>query len=408
MKSLRYLYRIGHGPSSSHTMGPANAILTLKEYYKEATHFDVTLYGSLSFTGRGHLTDYIIKEKAKPLTCDIHFNYDLDVSFPNTFKVDIYQNDKLIDTKTILSLGGGAISINGISTNEEKEIYPHNSLKEIKEYCKEKNWRYFDYVYHFEGEQIKEYLLDVWKTMENSISNGLSKDGYLPGKLKVLRKAKTLFESTNSSNENNQNNRYRLLAAYSYAVSEENASGGVIVTAPTCGACGVVPSVLKFYQDYFKYDTNVILNALATASIFGNLAKTNGSISGAEAGCQAEIGNATAMAAALIAEIKGLSLDEIECAAEIAIEHSLGLTCDPIEGYVQIPCIERNAVFAVKALGVANLADVICGTQHITFDEAVKTAYLTGKDMRMEYKETSKGGLATSYKNNANNNYEKE
>ena len=398
MHSIKYLYRIGNGPSSSHTMGPANAIKKIKELYPNATHLDVTLFGSLAFTGRGHLTDYIIIEQAKPLTCDIHFDYDKDPEFPNTFVVKVFKGDILLDTKEILSLGGGAISISGISTSEDEEIYPHNSLTDIKNFCLEKGWRFYDYVYYYEGEQIKEYLLKVAKTMEQSIFNGLSKEGYLPGKLKVQRKAKTLFESIDNENKTNPNNRYRLLAAYSYAVSEENASGGIIVTAPTCGACGVIPSIIKFYKDYMNLSYEQIINALATASLFGNIAKRNGSISGAEAGCQAEIGNATAMACALICEIKGLSLDEIECAAEIAVEHSLGLTCDPVDGYVQIPCIERNAVFAVKALGAANLADVICGTQHITFDEAVHTALITGRDIKAAYKETSKGGLATNYK----------
>ena len=398
MQSLKYLYRIGNGPSSSHTMGPANAIKFLKKMYPNAVSFDVTLYGSLAFTGRGHLTDYIIKEKCKPLPCEVHFDYDFEPEFPNTFKVKITLDNNEVAVKEVLSLGGGAISIEGVSTSEDQEVYPHKNLSEIKDFCKEKGLRFYEYVYLYEGEQIKEYLKKVWDAMKNSIKNGIEKEGYLPGKLKVQRKAKSFYDSISSEDVGNPNKRYRLLAAYAYAVCEENASGGKIVTAPTCGACGVLPSILKFYQEYLNCSDEVIFNALATASLFGNIAKTNGTISGAEGGCQAEVGNATAMAAAAICELKNMSLDEIECAAEIAIEHSLGLTCDPIEGYVQIPCIERNAVFAVKALGAANLADVICGTQHITFDEAVHTAFLTGRDMKAAYKETSTGGLASSYK----------
>lgn len=398
MQSLKYLYRIGNGPSSSHTMGPANAIEHLKAMYPNAISFDITLYGSLAFTGRGHLTDYIIIEKCKPLPCEIHFDYDFEPEFPNTFIVKITLDNGEMVVKEILSLGGGAISIEGVSTSEDKEVYPHKNLTEIKAFCAEKGLRFYDYVYLYEGPEIKEHLLKVWNTMKQSILNGIQKEGYLPGKLKVQRKAKSFYDSLTTKDEGNQNNRYRLLAAYAYAVCEENASGGTIVTAPTCGACGVLPSILKFYQEYFNCTDEVICNALATASLFGNIAKTNGTISGAEGGCQAEVGNATAMAAVAICEIKNLTLDEIECAAEIAIEHSLGLTCDPVEGYVQIPCIERNAVFAVKALGAANLAEVLCGTQHITFDEAVHTALLTGRDIKAAYKETSTGGLASSYK----------
>lgn len=397
MKSLRYLYRIGHGPSSSHTMGPANAINLIKKQYNDASSFDVILYGSLAFTGRGHLTDKIIVDTAYPIPCNIHFNYDLEVEFPNTFDIIIHFVDKEDITKRVLSLGGGAISIDNEINHEDEEIYPEKNMDEIISLCKKNNWTFAQYVYEREEQSIKDYLKEVYKVMLDSIDRGLKSEGVLPGKLKVQRKAHK-FLVAKHDHESMASYYNRILAAYAFAVSEENASGGIIVTAPTCGACGTLPSVIKYMSSRCRSSEDEIIDALATAGLFGNVVKTNGSISGAEAGCQAEIGTATAMAAAAACSLRRMNLDIIECAAEIAIEHSLGLTCDPVEGYVQIPCIERNGVSAIKATSASYIAEFIADSQHISFDQAVATALQTGKDMKMAYRETSQGGLAASYK----------
>ena len=378
-------------------MGPANAMNIIKNQYKDATSFDVVLYGSLAFTGRGHLTDKIIVDTASPIPCKIIFNYDDDVEFPNTFDVIIHFMDKDDIKKRVLSLGGGAISIDNETTCEDEEVYPEKNLSEIISLCKKNNWTFAQYVYEREGKGIKEYLKEVYKVMLDAIDRGLQSEGVLPGKLKVQRKAHK-FLIAKHDHESMASYYNRILAAYAFAVSEENASGGIIVTAPTCGACGTLPSVIKYMSSRCQASEDEVIDALATAGLFGNVVKTNGSISGAEAGCQAEIGTATAMAAAAACSLRKLSLDVIECAAEIAIEHSLGLTCDPVEGYVQIPCIERNGISAIKATSACYIAEFISDTQHISFDQAVATALQTGKDMKMAYRETAQGGLAASYK----------
>lgn len=397
MQSLKYLYRIGHGPSSSHTMGPANAIRFLKKKYQNIDSFDVVLYGSLAFTGRGHLSDKILIETASPIKCDVKFDYKTEVDFPNTFDVVIHFKDKENITKRILSLGGGAVSISDEEPFEPKDIYKEKSMTEIISLCKKNNWKLSDYVYFNEGEQIKDYLKKVWTTMSDAIDRGLASEGYLPGKLKVQRKAHK-FLLAKHDNESMASYFNRILSAYAFAVSEENASGGVIVTAPTCGASGTLPSVIKYMAERCKSSLDDIVDALACAGIFGNIVKRNGSISGAEAGCQAEIGTATAMAAVAACSLRNLSLDVMECAAEIAIEHSLGLTCDPVEGYVQIPCIERNGISAIKATSACYMAEFVSDTQHISFDQIVKTALETGKDINKAYRETAQGGLALSFK----------
>lgn len=397
MKSLKYLYRIGHGPSSSHTMGPANAINFLKEKYNDIESLSVVLYGSLAFTGRGHLTDKIIIDTASPFPCEVNFDYKSDVEFPNTFDVTLHFKDKEDITKRILSLGGGAIEIIGEEHHEHREIYKETSMSEIISYCKNNNIKLCDYVYLNEGDKIKDYLKQVWKTMEESIDRGLKTEGYLPGKLHVQRKA-SKFLNPKHDNESMASYFNRILSAYAFAVSEENASGGIIVTAPTCGASGTLPSVIKYMADRCKSSLDDIVDALACAGIFGNIVKRNGSISGAEAGCQAEIGTATAMAAVAACSLRGLSLDIMECAAEIAIEHSLGLTCDPVEGYVQIPCIERNGISAIKATSACYIAEFVSENHHISFDQIVETALRTGKDLHQAYRETAQGGLALSYK----------
>lgn len=399
MESLRQLYKIGHGPSSSHTMGPEKACKYILETYPLAKSVVVTLYGSLALTGKGHLTDYIILQTFKEkIDTEIKFDYYSETKHPNTIKFEVYDsNKKLIDTVIVYSIGGGSIEIEGIEkTNDNVSVYPFKSFDEIKVYCKENKIGLAEVVYRFENKDIKEYLLKVRYIMESSILNGISKSGELPGGLHVVRKAKQLF-AAKEQDERSNIKELRTVSSYAFAVSEENASGGLIVTAPTCGASGVLPAVLAYEKLAKNLSDERLVDALAVAGLIGNVLKTNASISGAFAGCQSEVGSACSMAAAAVAFIHGLSLEEIEYAAEIALEHHLGLTCDPINGLVQIPCIERNAVAALRAIDAANLAKFLKGTRKISFDTVVKTMLETGKDLNSKYKETSTGGLATNY-----------
>ncbi|TNF08897.1 MAG: serine dehydratase, partial [Bacillota bacterium] len=294
------------------------------------------------------------------------------------------------------SVGGGRILFAG-EHEQDPMIYPHQTLRAIKKYCKENKIHLYDYVYRVEGEDIKLFLEDIWETMRSSIIRGIATKGVLPGPLKLKRKAPELY-ARDPNKEVMEITENRLVSAYAFAVSEENASGGIIVTAPTCGACGVLPSVLYYMHEKHDVITKErIINALAVAGLIGNLIKHNASISGAVAGCQAEVGSACAMAAAAHATLFNLSMDQVEYAAEIAIEHHLGLTCDPINGYVQIPCIERNAVAALRAIDACGLAYFLTDSRKISFDMVVQTMYQTGLDMNTSYKETSQGGLAKYY-----------
>ena len=398
MKSLRNLYKVGKGPSSSHTMGPETACKYVLKKHPDVKKIKVTLYGSLALTGKGHLTDYIIYKTLENIDVDIAFNIDKIMKHPNAMTFEIFdKNDVSIDTITVYSVGGGSIEIEGVETPlENKDVYPFKNFDEIKQYCKENNLTLPEFVYKFEDEGIKDYLERVRFVMASACLNGLSKTGELPGGLHVLRKAKQLF-SSKIENELANTHELRTAASYAFAVSEENASGGLIVTAPTCGASGVLPAVLA-YEKFAKNLTDKdMVDALAVAGVIGNVIKTNASISGAFAGCQSEVGSACSMAAAAVAYLNGLSIDEIEYAAEIALEHHLGLTCDPINGLVQIPCIERNAVAALRAIDAARLANFLKGTRKISFDTVVKTMLETGKDLHEKYRETSTGGLAKNY-----------
>ena len=295
------------------------------------------------------------------------------------------------------SVGGGEVIAEGESATEHPSIYPLRSFTEISRLCRARDIRLWQYVEECEGEEIWEYLAEVWRVMREAIKRGIETEGVLHGGLGTQRKARYLFRQRHID-ENEETKINRLICAYAFAVSEENASGGVIVTAPTCGACGVVPAVLKFLQPKRNFSERQILQALATAGLIGNLIKTNASISGAECGCQAEIGTACAMAAAAAAELYELDLDQIEYAAEMSIEHHLGLTCDPIGGLVQIPCIERNAIAAMRALNAVNLADFLADSRKISFDMIVETMYETGKDLKVIYRETAEGGMAKLFK----------
>ncbi len=398
MQSLQELYKIGYGPSSSHTMGPERATKMFRDKYPESDKFKIILYGSLALTGKGHLTDYIIRKTLENYEVEIEFDINEECKVhPNTFDIFAYKNKELLDTWRVYSIGGGTYRIEGEEDTLPKDIYPQKNFREIKEYVKENNIDLYEYVCQIEGEEeIKEFLNKVWKSMQHTIKNGLNTSGIIPGRLKLEKKAKKIYESKFDF-ETDEMKKTRLISSYAYATSEENASGGIIVTAPTCGACGVLPAVMYYMKEEYNIKDEEIVKALAVAGIIGNVVKTNASISGAECGCQAEIGTACAMAAGASAYLLKLDIDRIENSAEVAMEHHLGLTCDPIYGYVQIPCIERNAVAAMRALDSAILSLILEKNKRISFDLIVETMYETGKDLSKHYRETSEGGLAKKY-----------
>ncbi len=395
MYSIKDLYKIGNGPSSSHTMGPKKATEIFNERFSSATSAKVVLYGSLALTGKGHLTDKIIKDTIFcPL--EIKFDYKTIPPHPNTLDFIAYKDDEEIGKMRVFSVGGGSIKILGEESEIETETYKLNTLDEIKLYIKDKHIDLYQFVLENEDASFLEYIEKIYDQMLKSIDCGLSKESYIQGKLKITRKAKNLYNKKLVESEDDAD--FRHLYAYAYAVSEENADGGVIVTAPTCGSCGVLPAVLRFALEHDKITKEMALKGLAVAGLIGNLVKQNGSISGAEAGCQAEVGTACAMAAGFYAYVKGYDANVIDEASEIALEHHLGLTCDPILGYVQIPCIERNAVAAIRAVNAAKLASLLDSKeQKISFDMVVKTMLETGRDIENKYRETSQGGLAKYY-----------
>ena len=398
MKSIREIYKIGKGPSSSHTMGPERAAKLFRDEHPDADAFKVVLYGSLSKTGVGHGTDRVLRDTLAPLPCEIVFSdEELPNSHPNTLDLFACKGGNEIATMRVESIGGGDIRIPGQSHRDTPDLYPENSFAEIADFCK---WRYIDkisdYVELNEGSDIWDFLMEIWLTMKQSIQDGLSVTGVLPGGLNVQRKAKFLIEQQ-PEEDVPALKEFQYIAAYAYAVAEQNADNGTIVTAPTCGACGVLPAVLKYAQDTKGYTDEQIIRGLATAGIIGSLTKRNASISGAECGCQAEIGTACSMAAAALAELYGQDLDQVEYAAEVAMEHHLGLTCDPICGLVQIPCIERNAVAAMRAMNACNLSYFLTGSRNISYDMVCRAMHDTGINLSHMYKETSEGGLARFY-----------
>ncbi len=399
MESLRNLYRIGKGPSSSHTMGPELACKLFLEKNPHEAYYKVVLYGSLSKTGKGHMTDQIIISTFEKRKIEVVFDDgdEKNLYHPNTMTLEAFnENGESVDFWRVFSVGGGKIEIEGKPAVAEQNIYPLTTFSEIKDYCREHNMRLCDYVKMVEGEEIFLYLSVVWDTMKTAIERGLNTEGVLYGGLDVQRKAKLLFNQRHID-ESPETRENRLVCAYAYAVSEENAGGHTIVTAPTCGASGVLPAVLYYMQKKRGFSDFEICNALATAGLIGNIIKTNASISGAECGCQAEIGSACSMASAALSELFYMDLDQIEYAAEVAMEHHLGLTCDPICGLVQIPCIERNAVAAMRAINALSLANFLTYTRKISFDLVIKTMYETGRHLSAKYRETSEGGLAKNY-----------
>ena len=398
MQSLKYLYRIGRGPSSSHTMGPLAAAENFLSMYPDAERYKIILYGSLAKTGKGHMTDSILREAFEGRDCEIVADTTTPTDFhPNTVDFMAYSDGCEIARERYYSIGGGEILKDGDRELSYPDVYDLNSFREISDYCRKKDIRIYQYVEQREGAEIFDYLSEVWEVMKNAVKEGLEAQGVLQGGIALQRKARYLYRQRHID-ESEETKTNRLICAYAYAVSEQNASGGTIATAPTCGACGVVPAVLMFLQKKHNFTDTQIIRALATAGIIGDLIKTNASISGAECGCQAEIGSACSMAAAAAAELFELDLDQIEYAAEMSIEHHLGLTCDPVLGLVQIPCIERNAIAAMRALNAVNLADFLADSRMISFDTIVETMYETGKDLKVIYRETSEGGLAKRFR----------
>ncbi|MBR5602660.1 MAG: L-serine ammonia-lyase [Bacteroidales bacterium] len=398
MKTIKEIYRIGHGPSSSHTMAPRFASEQFLARNLEAAHFEVTLYGSLAATGKGHLTDVAILdvlEKKAPVT--IVWQSDIFLPYhPNgmTFKA-FNAEGVLLEEWTVYSVGGGALEEEGKKALLP-DIYPITKMTEILNWCEDSGKAYWEYVNDVEDDPyLMDYLEEVWNTMKAAVERGLQTEGRLPGPLNLPRKAAN-YHIKAMGYQHTLKSR-GLVFSYALAVSEENASGGLIVTAPTCGSCGVLPAVLYHGAKAYDFAKPRILRALATAALVGNLAKTNASISGAEVGCQGEVGVACAMAAAAVCQLFGGSCAQIEYAAEMALEHHLGMTCDPVCGLVQIPCIERNAFAAARAMDANIYATFTDGTHRVSYDKVVDTMKRTGHDMPLIYRETSTGGLASDY-----------
>lgn len=395
MESIRELYKIGKGPSSSHTIGPERAAKQFLEKYPDAEKYKVKLYGSLSKTGIGHGTDRVLYEVFGQDNVEVIF-YDEDpdgMKHPNT--MDFIAEFKGLEdiSLRVISIGGGDIVFENEEFERPPEIYPENTFADVEQFCRFRGFDLAEYVEFREKDGIRDFLKNVWNVMKNSMDEGLKDEGILSGGLNLQKKAKMLINNK-SENESPQLRENRILSAFAYAVSEQNANCGTIVTAPTCGACGVVPAVLRYFQMEEGFTDEHIVSSLEVAGLFGNLVKKNASVSGAECGCQAEVGTACSMAAAALSYLKGHGTNQIQYAAEIALEHHLGLTCDPICGLVQIPCIERNAVAAMRAVHACNLAYLLNDTQRISFDIVVKTMYETGISMNGRFRETSEGGLA--------------
>ncbi|MBP5161711.1 MAG: L-serine ammonia-lyase, iron-sulfur-dependent, subunit alpha [Spirochaetales bacterium] len=401
MKSIRDIYKIGKGPSSSHTMGPGFAARIFKDEHPEADSFKAVLYGSLAKTGIGHGTDRVLIDTFAPIPVEVKLsNVDPErLKHPNTLDLLAFKGGNETGKQRFISIGGGDIIIEGRDKEKspvEEDVYIENSFAEIRQFC---SFRYIDLVQYIElneGVEIWDFLKTVWEAMKNEIAEGLSKTGDLPGPLHVHRKAKYLLEQV-PQNKHAELVESQLVCSYAYACSEQNADNGTVVTAPTCGSCGVLPAVLYYLQRKRNLSDDQIVRCLGVAGLFGELAKRNASVSGAECGCQAEVGVACSMAAAAAGQAFGYNIDQIEYAAEVALEHHLGLTCDPICGLVQIPCIERNAVAAMRALNAANIAYFLTGTRNISYDMVLKSMYYTGLDMNQRYRETSEGGLAKAY-----------
>ncbi|MDR0421981.1 MAG: L-serine ammonia-lyase [Proteiniphilum sp.] len=404
MQSIRELYRIGNGPSSSHTMGPKKAATMFASEHPEAKKYVVTLYGSLAATGKGHLTDEAILNVLSPVApTTIEWQPKTFLPYhPNALKLEAFDaNGTVTGLQTVYSVGGGKISdgekIIGVTGDEGKDIYPMTTMTEVMKWCEKTGKSYWEYVEEYEGKEIWDCLEEVWLVMKAAVERGLDNEGVLPGPLSLHRKAASYFIKAKGYKASLQS-RGRVFA-YALAVSEENACGGRIVTAPTCGSCGVVPAVLYHLEESRSFSRNRMLRALATAGLAGNIVKENASISGAEVGCQGEVGVACAMAAAAASQLFGGSPAQIEYAAEMGLEHHLGMTCDPVCGLVQIPCIERNAYAAARALDANLYSSFTDGIHRVSFDRVINVMRETGHDLPSLYKETGEGGLAKGFDN---------
>ncbi len=392
MDSIKEIYKIGNGPSSSHTMGPKKAAQQFLEKNRSASNFKIHLYGSLALTGKGHLTDTAILDT---------FNNNAEIIWHKDEKLPLHTNgmkfqafdtaDQQLDEWEVYSIGGGELR-DEKSKNETKEIYPHSTMKDIINYLEKEGGTFWEYILKFDENDLLDYLSEVWKAMKEAIHRGIETDGTLPGTLRLQRKAPSYYFKAKSRNQFAQDESY--LFAYALAVSEENAAGNVVVTAPTCGSSGILPAILYLFHKQHDISEKRVLNAMATAGLIGNLIKKNASISGAEVGCQGEVGVASSMAAAAATQMPGGTIYQIEYAASSGLEHHLGLTCDPVAGLVQIPCIERNAFGAQRAIDSAIFAYNSDGRHYVHFDQVVEVMKRTGKDLPSLYKETSLGGLA--------------
>lgn len=400
MESIRQIYRIGHGPSSSHTMGPMRAAqMFLKRVSeKPVDHFDVTLYGSLAATGKGHLTDGAIYD-ALSIAAPVNIKWEPKVFLPfhpNGMHFEaIDGNGTKLDEWTVYSIGGGTLANEEFNEQKAADVYDMNKISDILDWCDRTGYSYWEYVGQCEGPDIWEYLAEVWRVMQRAVKRGLNAEGVMPGGLGLRRKALTYYVRAGGMSGSMRSRG--LIYAYALAVSEENACGGKIVTAPTCGSCGVLPAVLYHLKESHGVSDERILRALATAGLFGNVVRTNASVSGAEVGCQGEVGVACAMAAAASCQLFGGTVSQIEYAAEMGLEHHLGLTCDPVCGLVQIPCIERNAFAAARAFDANSYANFTDGRHRVSFDQVVEVMKRTGHDLPSLYKETSEGGLAANF-----------
>lgn len=400
METIKTIYKIGHGPSSSHTMAPRRAAEMFAKRFEGSlpSRFRVTLYGSLAATGKGHMTDVAILDVLEPLApTKILWEPTIVPEFHTNGMLfeALDESDKVLDEWKVYSIGGGSLANESFDESRHDEIYPHHTLTDIMVYCQQHRINFWEYVERYDDSSVWDHIAEVWQVMREAVQRGLESDGVLPGGLNLRRKAGEYLIRAKGYKSNVSSRG--LVYSYALAVSEENASGHVVATAPTCGSSGVVPAVLYHLQTSREFPDRMIHRALATAGLIGNLARTNASISGAEVGCQGEVGVACAMAAAAANQLFGGSLNQIEYAAEMALEHHLGLTCDPICGLVQIPCIERNAFAAARALDSNTFSAFSDGFHRVTFDQVVEVMKQTGHDLPSLYKETSEGGLATNY-----------
>lgn len=395
MQSIQNIYKIGPGPSSSHTFGPMRACQDSLSRYPQADDFHVTLFGSLALTGKGHLTDQIIEKTFFPKHCTITFDIKSECDHPNTMTIEALKNHKVLGKHTYISIGGGKILKDDERASEESSIYPHNTMDEIQAYCRQHHLRLDKYIDQFEDDTLNSYMDKIFDAMLDCVNKGLNTIGKLPGSLEIDRVAFALNQSAHSCDDPIER-KSLLLASYAYAASEENAGGGMVVTAPTMGSCGVLPSLLYHYYYDEQYPKDTLIQGLKVAGLIGNLIQHNATISGAKAGCQAEVGAACSMGAAFVSSCNFENNQQIECAAEIGLEHHLGLTCDPVGGYVMIPCIERNAVASLRSLDAARLAKYLRNVKknRVSFDMVVKTMNLTGSKLPFELKESALGGLA--------------